>query len=181
MDPLLQGLHYLLQLGARRLQRAEQDSKLFSMMSYMVGRVGVLMPWQLPMTPDTDDIAAAQRFCGANMKTRTGDTTYGFNSNADEPYFHITNANQSFVRFTAWDAGGNDTFDFSGYDYNHVIDRREPHLSSVSHLSSALGNVEGYNVGNGGADFIGGGASQDAFDGGDDNDLLQGGQGDDQV
>jgi len=180
-----------------------QDSKLFSIMSYMDGRVGVLTPWQLPMTPGIDDIAAAQRLYGANMTTRTGDTTYGFNSNADEPYFRITDAHQSFVRFTVWDAGGNDTFDFSGYDYNHVIDLREGHLSSVSNVSPD-NNPEGYNVGiaygvtienaiggsggemfygndannhivgNGGADFINGGAGQDTLDGGDDNDHIYG-------
>jgi len=124
-----------------------QASKLFSIMAYPDGRVGVLTPWQVPMTPGIDDIAAAQRLYGANMTTRTGDTVYGFHSNADEPYFRIDgDPNQSFVRFTVWDAGGNDTFDFSGYDYNHVIDLREGHLSSVSHL--APGNSpEGYNVG----------------------------------
>ena len=179
-----------------------QDSKLFSIMSYMDGRVGVLTPWQLPETPGIDDIAAAQRLYGANMTTRTGDTTYGFNSNADEPYFRITDPN-GFVRFTVWDAGGNDTFDFSGWGYNHVIDLREGHLSSVSHLSPANA-VEGYNVGiaygtvienaiggsggemfygndannrivgNGGADFINGGAGADTLDGGDDNDHIYG-------
>jgi len=182
-----------------------QATKLFSIMAYPDGRVGVLGVWQDPMTPGIDDIAAAQRLYGANMTTRTGDTTYGFNSNADEPYFRITgDPNQSFVRFTVWDAGGNDTFDFSGYAYNHVIDLREGHLSSVSHLSPDFGNVEGYNVGiaygtvienaiggsggemmygndannhivgNGGADFINGGAGQDTLEGGDDNDHIYG-------
>ena len=181
-----------------------QDSTLFSVMSYMDGRLGVLTPWQKPMTPGIDDIAAAQRLYGANMTTRTGDTVYGFHSNADESYFRIEgDPSQSFVRFTVWDAGGNDTFDFSCYAYNHVIDLREGHLSSVSHLAPG-NNPEGYNVGiaygtvienaiggsggemiygndannhiqgNAGADFINGGAGQDTLDGGDDNDHIYG-------
>ena len=35
--------------------------------------------------PLMDDIAAAQRLYGANMTTRTGDTTYGFNATAGKP------------------------------------------------------------------------------------------------
>jgi len=184
-----------------------QASKLFSIMAYPDGRVGVLTPWQDPMTPGIDDIAAAQRLYGANMTTRTGDTVYGFNSNADEPYFRLAEPGigqgTMHPRFTVWDAGGNDTFDFSGFDYNHVIDLREGHLSSVSGVAPAYG-VEGYNVGiaygvtienaiggqdgemmygndannhivgNGGADFINGGAGQDTLDGGDDNDHIYG-------
>ncbi|WP_442678318.1 M10 family metallopeptidase C-terminal domain-containing protein [Sphingomonas sp. ASY06-1R] len=181
-----------------------EDSKLFSIMSYFDGSQGApIGVWTTPMTPGIADIAAAQRLYGANMTTRTGDTIYGFNSNADASYFHITDASQSFVRFTVWDAGGNDTLDFSGYNYNHVIDLRQGSLSSVGNVSPG-NQLEGYNVGiaqgavienaiggsggemiigndaanrivgNAGADFINGGAGADTLDGGEDNDHIYG-------
>ena len=179
-----------------------QDSKLFSIMSYFDGRIGVLQPFQAPMTPGIDDIAAAQKLYGANMTTRTGDTVYGFNSNADASYFRIADVN-NHVRFTVWDAAGNDTFDFSGFDYNHVIDLREGHLSSVSNqppqfsleafnvgvaygavIENAIGGSAGEMIygndannhvqGNGGADMVYGGAGSDTLEGGDDNDHIWG-------
>ena len=45
-----------------------------------------------PGTVMLDDIAAAQRTYGVNTTTRTGDTVYGFNSNADRPWFIATSA-----------------------------------------------------------------------------------------
>ena len=56
-------------------------------------------------TPLLHDIAAIQRLYGANMTTRTGDTTYGFNSNADRQSFHIDSASEKVV-FAVWDADG---------------------------------------------------------------------------
>ena len=63
--------------------------------------------------PLIHDIAAAQRIYGADMTTRTGDTVYGFNSNAGRDAF-------DFVKTPAadrpiWDAGGIDTIDTSGF------------------------------------------------------------------
>jgi len=83
-----------------------------------------------------DDIAAAQRLYGANMTTRTGDTTYGFNSNAGQPWFQPDG--NGYMIFAVWDAGGNDTFDFSGYSQNQVIDLRQAAFSNVGGL---VGNV----------------------------------------
>jgi serralysin len=40
------------------------------------------------------DIAAAQRLYGANMTTRTGDTTYGCNSNSGRAEFSLTSVGQ---------------------------------------------------------------------------------------
>ena len=42
------------------------------------------------MTPLLHDIAAMQRLYGANNTTRTGDTVYGFNSNAGRSSYLIT-------------------------------------------------------------------------------------------
>lgn len=39
-----------------------------------------------PSGPQLDDITAIQKLYGANTTTRTGDTTYGFNSNTDRDF-----------------------------------------------------------------------------------------------
>src|SRR6185436_1669679 len=87
--------------------------------------------------PLLDDIAAAQMAYGANMTTRTGDTVYGFNSTADRDWFSATSSSSKLV-FAAWDAGGTDTFDFSGYRVAQTIDLREGFFSSIG---GATGNV----------------------------------------
>ena len=90
----------------------------------------------LNYTPNNQ--TAAQRLYGANMSTRTGDTVYGFNSTAGQPWFSATGASSPLI-FCAWDAGGTDTFDFSGYSNNgQVIDLRQGSFSNVGGL---IGNV----------------------------------------
>jgi serralysin len=81
-----------------------QDALNYSIMSYFLARdlgstaTGVVtrdFDWSLmaiayPSTPMVHDIAAAQKLYGADMTTRTGDTTYGFNSNAGRDAFDFT-------------------------------------------------------------------------------------------
>lgn len=64
--------------------------------------------------PMMHDIAAAQLHYGANYKTRSTDTTYGFNSNTDRDYFSLKSDADAPV-FCVWDGGGIDTLDFSGF------------------------------------------------------------------
>jgi serralysin len=73
-----------------------------------------------PSTPMVDDMAAIQKLYGANHETRTGDTTYGFNSNADREAYRLSSSRDAPV-FTVWDGGGVDTLDFSGFSDNQVI------------------------------------------------------------
>ncbi|HEV2746726.1 MAG TPA: M10 family metallopeptidase [Allosphingosinicella sp.] len=109
-----------------------QDSNQYTIMSYFdafeTGSDQIdwnLMRFIYPSTPMVHDIAVIQNKYGADMTTRTGDTTYGFNATAD-----VTNPAMSFVSnerltmFSIWDAGGNDTLDLSGYNSNSVIDLR---------------------------------------------------------
>lgn len=49
---------------------------------------------------------------GADPTTRTGDTVYGFNSTANRAEFDFTQNAAPIV--AVYDAGGNDTLDFSG-------------------------------------------------------------------
>ena len=116
-----------------------QDSNQYSIMSYFdsyeTGAQNIdwnLMRFVYPSTPMVDDVAVIQAKYGADMTTRTGDTTYGFNSTAD-----VTNAALKFLPgematvFTIWDAGGKDTLNLSGFYTNSVIDLREGAYSSA--------------------------------------------------
>jgi serralysin len=116
-----------------------QDNNQYSIMSYFdsyeAGNNQIdwnLMRFLYPSTPMVHDVAIAQAKYGADMTTRTGDSTYGFNASAD-----VTNAamrfsaGEMFTIFTIWDAGGNDTIDLSGYHTDSVIDLREGAYSSA--------------------------------------------------
>ncbi|HZC37341.1 MAG TPA: matrixin family metalloprotease, partial [Sphingomicrobium sp.] len=64
------------------------------------------------VTPMNADIVAMQEIYGLSTTTRTGDTTYGFNSNAGDQF----NANLNpDVAYTVFDSGGTDTLDYSGF------------------------------------------------------------------
>ncbi|HET9639470.1 MAG TPA: M10 family metallopeptidase [Allosphingosinicella sp.] len=116
-----------------------QDNQQYTIMSYFdsyeAGNNQVdwnLMRFVNPSTPMVHDVAIIQAKYGADMTTRTGDTTYGFNASAD-----VTNAVMKFqagellTMFTIWDAGGNDTLDLSGYYTDSVIDLRPGAYSSA--------------------------------------------------
>jgi len=110
-----------------------QDSNQFSIMSYFdsfeTGAQNVdwnVMRFVYPSTPMVDDVYVVQQKYGADMTTRTGDTTYGFNATGDvwNPAMSFHDG-EMFTIFTIWDAGGNDTIDLSGYYTPSVIDLRE--------------------------------------------------------
>ncbi|WP_231294049.1 M57 family metalloprotease [Yersinia massiliensis] len=90
-----------------------------------------------PTTPLLLDIAALQHLYGANMNTRTGDTVYGFNSNSEREFLSANVASDKLI-FCVWDAGGIDTFDFSGYSENQTINLQEMSFSDVGGL---MGNI----------------------------------------
>jgi serralysin len=167
-----------------------EDDRQYTVMSYFSetntgGNDGGLYA----AAPLMDDIAAAQLEYGPNMTTRTGDTTYGFNSNADEPWYTIANGAQKAV-FAVWDAGGNDTLDFSGYHQAQTIDLRAGDFSSVGGLTGNVSIAQGVTienaVGGSGDDSINGneannsivaGAGADTVMASDGNDTIDGGAG----
>jgi serralysin len=127
-----------------------QDSNQYTIMSYFdafeTGSDQIdwnLMRFIYPSTPMVHDVWVIQQKYGADMTTRTGDTTYGFHATAD-----VTNPAMSFVAnerltiFTIWDAGGKDTLDLSGYNSNSVIDLREGAYSSAGGPGHALSLAE---------------------------------------
>ena len=129
-----------------------------------------------------DDISAAQQEYGVNLTTRTGDTVYGFNSTADRPWYLATSASTKLI-FAAWDAGGNDTFDFSGFGVAQTIDLREGFFSSVGGLVGNVAVAKGAAIenaiGGSGADGITGNALANALTGAAGADVLNGLGGDD--
>lgn len=158
-----------------------EDSRQYTVMSYFgEGNTGGAFGGVYASAPLLDDIAAAQLAYGANLTTRTGDTTYGFNANADRDWFSATSAATRLV-FAAWDAGGVDTFDFSGYRVPQTIDLREGFFSSVGGLTGnvtiAMGAVIENAVGGSAADAMNGNAYANQLVGGGGNDTLDGGLG----
>ncbi|MBX9745949.1 MAG: M10 family metallopeptidase C-terminal domain-containing protein [Hyphomonadaceae bacterium] len=185
-----------------------QDTAMFTNMSYFSETNTGANFGVAAITPMMHDIAAIQRLYGANMTTRTGDTVYGFNSNADRGVFHLSVDGQP-ATFAIWDAGGIDTLDLSGYTSASEIDLREEAFSSAG--SGAGGEAARYNIsiargavienaigggggdtiignayanilrGNGGGDVIVGGDGADFLDGGAGVDSLNGEGGDDVI
>ncbi|WP_339873364.1 M10 family metallopeptidase C-terminal domain-containing protein [uncultured Brevundimonas sp.] len=166
-----------------------EDSRQYSVMSYFSEtntgadyRTGGGTR-QYAAAPMLDDIAGAQRLYGANMSTRAGDTVYGFNSTAVQPWFNASTT--SALIFAVWDAGGTDTLDFSGYAMAQTIDLRQGAFSSVGGLvgnvAIALGAVIENVVGGTGADTIRGNSAANRINGNGGNDVIDGGLGIDTV
>lgn len=155
-----------------------EDSMQYTVMSYFYeSYTGASYGSPYPATIMLDDIAAAQRLYGANINTRTGDTVYGFNSNADRVWFSATSSSTPLI-FAVWDAGGTDTFDFSGYSSNARIELREGFFSDVGGLvgnvAVAKGVVIENAIGGNGADRITGNAAANRLQGSAGNDTLTG-------
>jgi serralysin len=180
-----------------------EDSRQYTVMSYFNEfNTGANFGVIYSAAPLLDDIAAVQLEYGANMSTRTGDTVYGFNATADRPWF-ITNSASTKLVFAVWDAGGNDTFDFSGYSQNQIIDLRPGFFSNVGGLTGNVAVAQGVGIENAkggtgadnitgnalanviqsgaGADTVNAGAGNDTVDGGAGQSYLRGDEGDDRL
>jgi serralysin len=158
-----------------------EDSNQYTVMSYFTeDNTGGNFRDVYASTPLLDDIAAAQLAYGANMATRTGDTVYGFNSTAGRDWFSATSATSTLV-FAVWDAGGVDTFDFSGYRVAQTIDLRAGYFSNVGgftgNVAIALGVVIENAIGGSAADAMTGNAANNRLTGGQGADSLDGGLG----
>ncbi|HSW04214.1 M10 family metallopeptidase C-terminal domain-containing protein [Aquabacterium sp.] len=125
-------------------------------------------------TPLLHDIAAIQAKYGADVTTRTGDTVYGFNSNADRGAFNF-NLNPNPV-IAIWDAGGNDTLDCSGFSQDQRIDLNAGAFSDVGALT--LNVAIAYNVD---IENANGGTGNDALTGHDGDNILNGMGGNDRL
>ena len=172
-----------------------QDSTVYSIMSYFgpdhrsgegqvawadwVGDDGKVYS---PQTPMLSDIQAIQAIYGADLKTREGDSVYGFNSNLTGETASIYNFFQNaHPILTIYDAGGIDTLDLSGFLTPSTIDLQSGAFSSCNSMtnniaiaySSTIENA----VGGAGNDWIMGNASSNILTGGRGNDSITGGGG----
>ncbi|PCD03076.1 hypothetical protein COC42_01230 [Sphingomonas spermidinifaciens] len=119
-----------------------QDARNYTIMSYWNPRdIGArdfdftIHTISYGSTPMIHDIYVAQQIYGVDTTTRTGNTTYGFNSNAGRDAFDFTKNTAPFVAI--WDAGGNDTLDVSGFNTNQIIDLNPGTLSSIGGSTQA--------------------------------------------
>lgn len=127
-----------------------QDTQQYSIMSYFDAyETGAQhIDWAnlrfgYAATPLVHDIAAIQRIYGADPTTRTGDTVYGFNSTANRAEFDFTKNTAPIV--AVYDAGGNDTLDFSGWNTPSVIDLNGGAFSSGGGIE-AFASLEAVNA-----------------------------------
>ena len=171
-----------------------EDSRQYSIMSYFeANETGARHGGSYAETPLLHDISAAQILYGANMTTRVGDTVYGFNSNAGNDAFRVDSATDKMV-CAIWDAGGSDTFDFSGYTSASLIDLKPGGFSSVGGLTNNVAIAAGAFIenaigglgndtlaGNSLVNYLAGGAGNDTLEGAAGNDTLEGGAGNDRL
>jgi serralysin len=167
-----------------------EDTLQYTVMSYWSEtNTGADYGGYYPAAPQITDIAAAQRLYGANLKFQTGDTTYGFNSNASREWYMAPNGHAPI--FCAWDAGGVDTFDFSGYGMRQIIDLRNGAFSDVGGMKANVsistpvkvdGEIVNYienAISGDGRDTVIGNNTDNLLDGRGGNDVLKGLNGND--
>ncbi|MEG3166297.1 M10 family metallopeptidase C-terminal domain-containing protein [Sphingomonas sp. PB2P19] len=120
-----------------------QDSRQYSIMSYFdayeTGAQHIdfsLLNFAYAATPLIHDIVAIQKIYGADQTTRTGNTVYGFNATAGNAAYDFALNTRPIVAI--WDAGGNDTLDFSGWNTSSVIDLNQGAFSSGGGIQEFL-------------------------------------------
>jgi serralysin len=113
-----------------------QDSRQYSIMSYWdASETGaVIVNWNefvfsTPQTPMLHDILTIQSIYGKDTSTRSGDTTYGFHSNAGHDVYDFNINPYPFL--SVYDAGGNDTIDLSGFTASQFLDLHAGSFSSI--------------------------------------------------
>jgi len=114
-----------------------QDTQQFSIMSYFSPQQTGSQPINAalfivgnPQTPLLHDILTIQSKYGADPTTRTGDTNYFSNSNAGNAVYDL--AQNPYPYLSVYDAGGQDTFDFSTANRSVFIDLRPGAFSSAA-------------------------------------------------
>jgi serralysin len=160
-----------------------QDSLQYTIMSYFASSNTGAVRTGFAATPMAHDIAAIQSLYGENMTTRTGDTHYGFNSDAGRPAFDFSLNTNPVIAI--WDAGGVDTLDFSGWNTASKIDLN-PGASSdgggqTTNVQIAFDTMIERAIGGGGNDSITGNFAANILSGGGGSDTIGGGSGNDRL
>lgn len=127
-------------------------------------------------SPMNGDVVAMTALYGLSTTTRTGNTIYGFNSNAGRDIFDATQfANTAY---TIVDSAGIDTLDYSGFTADQRIDLNQETFSDIGGLIGnvviARGTVIERAIGGSGIDTIVGNAERNRIEGGEGGDFLYG-------
>ena len=159
------------------------DTWQYSIMSYFSEQNYSGSSYRYVVTPQMADIYAVASIYGAATSTRTGDTVYGFNSNAGA-VFNFGNYT-SAPALTIYDSGGNDTLDCSGYSAAQTIDLHPGAFSSVgglvNNIGIALNAIIEKAIGGSGNDTLIANDAGCTLSGGGGNDTLIGGAGNDRL
>jgi serralysin len=196
---------------------ADRDALEFTVMSYRSYAGGPTTGYTnetygYPQTFMMLDIRALQHLYGPNYNTNSSDTVYTWSPITGETFVNgisqgVPGGNRVFL--TIWDGGGTDTYDFSNYSTDQLIDLRPGQWSLISQVQRAnLGNGQyasgnvynalqynddprslienakggsGHNVmeGNAASNVLTGGGGNDTIRGGASGDWLHGEAGDD--
>jgi len=171
---------------------ALNESWQISVMSYFdqAENTQIADTYAYVFTPMIADILAIGQLYGVATTLRTGNTTYGNNSNAGGNYdrFAPTNTDSDediTITVTVVDNGGSDTFDFRQGTSNQRIDLRAGTVSDVygdlGTIGIALGTVIENAVGGRGNDTVTGNEAGNRIDGNDGSDNLAGNGGRDSL
>jgi serralysin len=114
-----------------------QDSTQYSIMSYFdaTNTGAQIVNWNTGLyayaqTPLVDDVLTIQSIYGADPTTRTGNTTYGFHSNAGNNLFDFSK--NPYPYLTIYDASGNhDKIDLSGFSTSQFVNLHPGSFSSI--------------------------------------------------
>jgi serralysin len=159
------------------------DTWQYSIMSYFGEHNYSGSSYRYVVTPQMADIYAVVSMYGAATSTRTGDTVYGFNSNAGA-VFNFGNYT-SAPALTIYDSGGTDTLDCSGYSAAQTIDLHAGNFSSVGGLVNNIGIALNATIekaiGGSGNDTLIASDTGCTLSGGGGNDTLIGGAGNDKL
>lgn len=153
----------------------QQDSLQYTVMSYFrASNTGASHNGYYASTPLLYDVLAIQAAYGRDYTTRSGDTTYGFNSTADRSVFNFSSNSSPIL--TIWDGGGWNRLDLSGYNMALTIDLRPGSFSDVAgltrNISIAYGTFIQEAVGGNGADSFTDNALANLLSGGNGNDTF---------
>jgi serralysin len=114
-----------------------QDTEQYTIMSYFSPTITGSQPINAALftlgnaqTPLLHDILTIQAIYGADLTTRTGNTNYFSNSNAGNAVYDL--AKNPYPYLAVYDAGGEDTFDFSTANRSVFIDLRPGAFSSAA-------------------------------------------------
>ncbi|WP_417767019.1 M10 family metallopeptidase C-terminal domain-containing protein [Stappia sp.] len=146
------------------------DSWQATVMSYFdqTENTSIAASYAYITTPMIADIIAIQNLYGTPTTIRTGNTTYGENSNAGG-YLDTLLSSPNAVALTIYDNGGFDTLDFGTQTADQLIDLRAEAISNVAgligNLSIARGTIIENAIGGSGNDTIYGNSAHNLIDG----------------